>query len=468
MNILAAMLVLPIAFLLAEIALSKKYSLALAAISTFVMLLGAAYLLLEGFIHGSILIAKSYTYIAVPSISISLYLSVASLMLLLMASVVLFVVSISGNISADKPKLSAALVLLFQVAATGLFTAGSLLMFFIFWDIGVVTAFFMINTLGTASGKKASITFLIYEIFASAMFLFAILLIYFYTPLHTFNIQAIIAGSGSIPAAAQGLIFFFMLLAFMVNMPLFPFHSWLPGAYAEASTQGSMAIAGILSKFGAFGLLIMFEILPIASHYSAYVAGIAIVSSIYAALVMMAQADIKRIIAYAAMVEMGIITLGISAYNVFGTYGALYGMLAQGATIALMFLVAGAIVHEFGERDIRLLKGIVASAKASAYSLVTGVFALSGLPLTAGFVADILIFIGAYKSFSLYGLAPLLAIIFMVSYMYYMLNKSVLSSRSRSENVAYIGSSQKIGYGILIAFIFLFGVLPIALLSMVH
>jgi len=468
MNIILFLIIIPIISLVIELLTSKTYSIAISSISAFMMLILSSYVLATGFISKNIMIYESYAYMPILNVSFSFYIGIIPLVLLIMASIVLLVASMSGNINSEKQKLSSAFLILFQIAATGLFTASNLFVFFIFWDIGVITAFAMINTLGYASSKIASINFLIYEIFASVMLLFAILLIYFYTPLHTFNIQSIISGSAQIPVSIQALIFFFMLIAFMVNMPLFPFHSWLPGAYSEASTQGSMVIGGILSKFGALGMLLMFEMLPIATHYSIYVAAIAIISSVYGALVLASQHDIKRIVAYVAMVEMGIVALGISASNTIGSYGALYGMLAQGLAIAFMFLVAGSIMHEFGERDIRLLKGIIASSKSSAYSFVMGTFAISGLPLTAGFIADILIFIGAYKSFALYGLLPLFAIALTASYLYYIINKSVLESTYKVQSVSYIGSAQKIGYAIFIAALFIFGVMPFLILSMAH
>ncbi|MGC8585930.1 MAG: complex I subunit 4 family protein [Candidatus Micrarchaeia archaeon] len=468
MNILLIMIAIPVVMLIIEALLSKRYSIVLASISAALMLLLSIYLLVENFVDGGISTTKSIAFIPALGVSFSLTLNTFSVVLLLLSSIVIFVAASSGNIKAERVKLSSALMLLFQVAATGIFTSGNLLLFFIFWDIGVVTAFLMINTLGHSGSKIASMNFLIYEIFASVMLLFAILLIYFYTPLHTFDIASIISGASQIPASTQSMIMVFLLIAFMVNMPIFPLHSWLPDAYSEASTQGSMIIGGILSKFGAFGLLLSFELMPIASHYSIYVFAFSVFSSIYASLVMISQKDIKRIIAYAAMAEMGVIGMGISAYNTFGTFGALYGMLAQGLSIAFMFLIAGSIMHEFGERDIRLLKGIVMQSKAIAYSFVLGIFFIGGLPLTAGFIADLLIFIGAYKSFSFYAFIPFASIILMASYLYYVANKSIFECSSFSKNVSFIGASQKIGYTIFITAIFALGMMPFIILNVVH
>ncbi|MGC8670010.1 MAG: complex I subunit 4 family protein [Candidatus Micrarchaeia archaeon] len=467
MNIIILMLLAPLVALVAELKISSRHSIAIASISTFLMLVFSIYLLSVGFINKSISISQSISFIPILNTSFSISVGVIQLVLLLLASIVLFVASFAGNIAEEKPKLSSALIILFQFVATGIFTTGNLLIFFIFWDIGVITSFVMLNTLGSQASKRASINFLVYEIFASAMLLFAILLIYFYTPLQTFDITSIMFGASAIPIKVQELVMLFMFIAFMTNMPIFPMHLWMPDAYAEASTQGSMVLAGLLSKFGVFGMLIMFEILPIASHYSIYIAALAIFSSVYASFVLAAQRDIKKIVAYAAMVEMGIILLGISAANIIGRYGAVYGTLAQGLVIAFLFLVAGSIIHEFGERDMRMLKGIVAGSKASAYSFVIGTFAIAGMPLTASFIADLLIFIGAYTAFGFYGLLPLFAILLMASYFYYVINKSILSSKEKSKNVTYISNAQISGFVLLIGAILIFGFLPFVILGMV-
>ncbi len=468
MNIIIFMLLVPLAALLIELITDKRYSVPIAIGSTILMMLFSLYLLGYSIANNSI--AISATYLLIPHINsgFSFYIGIVQLALLLMASVVLLVSSMSGNLEGKDPRLSSSLILLFQLASTGLFTSSNFFAFFVFWDIGVVAAFLMIAALGMASSRQPAMNFLIYEIFASAMLLIGILLIYSYTPLHTFDIYSIATSSASIPVNIQLLIFALMSLAFIVNMPLFPFHSWMPGAYSESSTQGSMVLSGILSKFGAYGLFIVFATMPIASHYAIYIAALAIISSLYGAFVMLAQTDIKRIIAYGAMAETGIVALGISASaaSIIAKGGAVYGMLAQGIAIAFMFLVAGTISYEFAERNIKLIKGIIATSKGTAYAFIMSIFAFAGMPLTAGFIADILIFIGAFHAFSFYALIPLIALALAAAYLYSVASRSVLSAREHSESVKFYALPQKVGYAIFILFIFLFGVIPFAILGL--
>lgn len=461
------MLLLPAAAAILILFTDKKHSKKIALASTIINLLIVFSVFLSSVISGGINISEQYPYISSLGVSLGFRINVISLILLIMSSVVLLATVLSGNPEKENPKMSNLLIVLFQAAAIGLFTSANLFLFFIFWDIGVIALFFMINTLGSANRRVASMNFLVYEVFASSLLLLGILLIYFYTPVHSFDIQYIAANASSIPARMQTIIFIVLFAAFMVNMPIFPMHFWLPDAHTEASTQGSMLLSGILTKFGAFGMLLLFLMLPISAKYAGYVAILAIVSIFYSVFLLMYQTDIKRIIAYSTIVEMGIILVGISAGNTFGTYGAAYAMLSHGLAIALMFLLVGVIKHIFGERNISILKGTVVNAASTTYAFLIGAFAMIGLPLTAGFIADILLFIGAIQAFGILGLVPLFALIFMGAFLYFVIGRSMLSSREHSETVDFIGLDQKIGYALLIFFIFLFGVLPFTILNLI-
>lgn len=426
----------------------------------------AIVLLVYFILVGSISYYESYQYY-LPSLNVllSFTLNPISFVLLFMTSIVAFVTLLSGNPEHESERLSTSLILLFELSAVGLFASSNLFLFFIFWDVGVVALFFMLYMLGSANRRKAAMKFIMYEIMASLLLLFAIMIIYFYTPLHSFDIQYIEANAGQIPANTQTLLFVLLFLAFLTNMPVFPLHLWLPEAHTEASTQGSMLLSGVLTKFGGYGMLLLFLMIPISTEYSNYVAVLAGISAIYIAFVLMTQHDIKRVIAYTTITEMSIILLGIASLNQFGILGATYGMLAHGFTIALMFLAAGTIGHVFGTRDYRFLKGMVSNAVSTAYTFLAGVFATTGVPLTAAFIGDILIFIGAVRAFGLFGAVPLISILLFGVFLYYIVDKSFLSTREQSQAVEPVEASQEAGFAILLFFIFLFGVLPFVVLN---
>ena len=453
----------------ATLASRGKYSRAIASAFSLMALSIALAMLYFAVASGSANSTELYSsYISSFNISLEFRTTAISLALLLMATIVSFVTLLSGNAERDREKTASSLVLLFELAAIGLFTSANFFLFFIFWDIGVVALFFMIYLLGSANRRSAAMKFLVYEVLASLLLLLGIMVIYFYTPVNSFDIATIIANASLMPMGMQALVFVLLFLAFMINMPIFPLHLWLPDAHTEASTQGSMLLSGILTKFGGYGMLLLFSMLPIAGSYSVPIGILAGFSAFYVTFVLMTQHDIKRVIAYTTIVEMSIILFGIATLNSIGIVGATYAMLAHGLTIALLFLVAGSVSYVFRERDIRTLKGVVRNSISTAYTFLTGVFATTGVPLTAAFVGDILIFSGAIRSFGLYGIVPLFALVLMGGFLYFVANKSFMSTVEYTGEAEALGKSQKAGYALLIISIFAFGVLPFFILNLLN
>ncbi|MCL4383499.1 NADH-quinone oxidoreductase subunit M [Candidatus Marsarchaeota archaeon] len=467
-NILDICILIPAIAIIFIALLKEKHSRQISILSTGLVLAISLFLLIYFYKIGNVNITNSILFIKSLNINFNLGLNPISFVLFLMANIILFATALAGNVHRAEQKLSSFLIILFQISGIGLFLSLNLFIFFIFWDIGVISLFFMINILGSPNRRTASMKFLIYEIFASSLLLFGILIIYFYTPIHSFNIQKIITNSNLIPANIQLVIFVLLLIAFAINLPVFPFHSWLPDAHTEAPTQGSMLLSGILTKFGGFGIILLFEMLPIFKLYSNYIAIAAIVSIFYSVFVLMKQDDIKRVIAYSTITEMGIVLFGISELNNFGLFGSIYVMLSHGLIIALMFLIAGSIELIYGTRSIKVLKGIVKNARLSAYCFLIGTFAIVGMPLTTAFIADLLIFIGAIQSFGLYGIIPLFAILLLGAFMYFIINKSFLSTKKYSKNIDFIRIEQKFVYFILLFFIFLFGIFPFIILKLLN
>ncbi len=466
--ILLALLAIPIASLALLLLLGEKKSRPISVASTLLGFAIVSYIFVESVISGALSLSVTYPYISALGINFGLRINLISMVLLLMSSAVLFATALAGNPEKEKGKARNALVLLFQTAAMGIFMSSNMFLFFIFWDVGVIAMFFMINLLGSANRKQASMRFIVYEIFASSLLFLGIMLLYFYMPGHSLDMSSIVLHSASMPVLIQELVFLLLFVAFMVNMPMFPMHFWLPDAHTEAPTQGSMLLSGVLTKFGGFGMLLIFYMLPISSKYAFYVAALAVVSAFYSVLVLMKQTDIKRIIAYSTIIEMSVIMVGIAASNTLGTYGAVYAMLSHGLTIALMFLVVGSMKHIFGERSINVLKGTVASAASTSYSFLMGSLSMVGFPLTAGFVADILLFIGSASAFGIVGLLPLVALMLMAMFMYFVMERSVFSVREKSKPVDFITIEQKLGYAIFLSMIFIFGVLPFTVLGLLR
>ena len=453
---------IPAVALLASVLTGGRFGKRLSISSTLATMVLSLYLAASTF-FGNFAPSETYGYISALGINLKFAATPFSVVLLLMASIVLFATALSGNPEAEREGTAGTLILLFQLAAVGIFTARNLFAFFIFWDIGVIALFFMINRLGSSNRKKASYKFLMYEIFASAMLFFGIILLYMTT--HSLDIGYITANASSIPLPYQAAIFLSLFVAFMTNMPLFPMHAWLPDAHTEASTQGSMLLSGVLTKFGGFGMLLLFGMLPIAHAYALDTAVAASFSAFYAAFLLLKQTDIKRVIAYSTIVEMGIIMLGVSTLNQFGTFGAVYAMLSHGVTIALLFLVVGVLHYVFGERDISKLRGALSGSKTLSYAFIIGVFATTGIPLTATFVADILIFLGSLGAFGIYSLLPIFTIAVMGWYLYLVIDRSIMNSKNPLPVLNPPGLKQKIGIALLLLAIFAFGVFPFVIIK---
>jgi NADH-quinone oxidoreductase subunit M len=450
-------------------ALSNSYKQAkdIAIVLSGIVLLLALYsvflaLSVKGFIGST----ESMAYISQFGIYLSFSATQFGIILVLLASIVSFLASIAVSSKFENSKNLYPLIMLFEFSAIGLFVSANLFIFYVFWDIGVAASYFLISSFGKGENKHAANTFLIYSIFASAVLLFGIMLIYFYTPVHSFDISYITSHSYLIPTALQGTIFILLFIAFMVKMPIFPFHSWMANAYSEAPTQGSMLISGVLSKFGAYGMLLLFSMLTFSYGFAKYAFVLGSVSAFYAAFVVMRHKDLKRIIAYSSMLESGIILVGISSLNAFGTAGAVYLMLAHGLVMALMFAVIGGIEISYGNRNITVLKGIVKDSVGSAYSFLIGTFASTGIPLTAGFIADVLVFIGAINAYGLYGAIPIFSIMLLGFYLYYAINKSFLSTRESSESIARLPRQMAVTYALAILAIFAFGIFPYVIISL--
>jgi NADH:ubiquinone oxidoreductase subunit 4 (subunit M) len=377
---------------------------------------------------------------------------------------VLFGAAISGNIKKESVRLSSALLLLFQIGSAGLFLSSNLMVFYVFWNVCFIAMFFMIDLLGSSERGVAASKFLMYGALSSSLMLFGIVLLY-YSPIHSLGMQYASSSASSLPESTQMLAFFFIALAFMVSMPLFPLHSWLGDAYAEAPTQGSMLIS-IMTAFGAFGLITLFSLLPSSTAYSQYLAVIASVSAFYALFLLVRQRDIKRAVAYSKMLTSGLVALGVCSFGI-GTYGAACLALSSGLACALLALLADSFFFVFGERDIRLLSGTIVNAKSMAYGFIIGAFALIGMPLASAFAANIALFTGAFQAFGVFALVPMISLIIMAGYLFFVIDKAITGAKISLAIVDYIGTEQRLGYALFIAAMLVLGAFPFLLFSLV-
>ncbi|MCA1812611.1 MAG: NADH-quinone oxidoreductase subunit M, partial [Halobacteriales archaeon] len=247
----------------------------------------------------------------------------------------------------NRPGLFHGLILIEGVAVMGVFAVLDLFVFYIFWEVVLVPMYFLIAIWGGANRKYASVKFFVYTFIASLIMLVGFMALYFQAGLGTFSIPAIAAAAPGFAFGFQTLAFAALFFGFIVKMPVVPFHTWLPDAHVEAPTAGSALLAGVLLKMGAYGLLrIALPLAPAAAQaWVPVMFVLGVLSILYGATISLAQRDLKKLVAYSSISHMGMVLLGIAAYNVVGINGALFMMFAHGLISPAMFMMAGVMQH---------------------------------------------------------------------------------------------------------------------------
>ncbi len=294
-----------------------------------------------------------------------------------------------------------ALYLLYAAGMIGTVLATNLIQFYLFWELMLVPSYFMIAEWGYGDRERVSFKYFLYTHVGALSLLAGILSIYVF--LGTFSIGELHARV----ATARGLegvlpwIVLALMIGFFVKMAVVPLHTWLPDAHAEAPTPISVLLSGVMIECGvyAFGRLIIepfYEILAKAS-YSLMI--LAVVTMFYGGLMALIQNDIKRLLAYSSISQMGYMLFGLSTATVFGSIGAMYHIMSHACAKGLLFACAGALMHQTdGLRDIRRFGGLIQRMPATGVMFLIGVFSLAGVPTLSGFISEFMIFLGGFQS----------------------------------------------------------------------
>ncbi len=468
MALLGLMLVIPlVAAALAYIFGRRAFLISVAG--TLLVLLLASYAVLNFGTN-----VKSYqfveTYQWLPSLGSSVILGVDGLgiaMVVLTAILFFVAVLVSSHLVHQNLRLYYAVFAVLEALLLGVFMSVDLLVFYIFWDLVVVAMFFLILAWGGSNRRYAAMKFIIYTGFASFVLLLSILAVYLQSGLSTFDMRELAAAV--YPQTFAMVVFAAFFLAFVIKMPVFPFHTWLPDAHVEAPTPVSIILAGILLKMGAYGLIrLPYTMFPqVASSLFMYIAAFAVVSIVYGAIVAIMQRDLKRMVAFSSVMHMGLVLLGISTMTQAGFNGAIYEMFSHGLVAALGFSIAGFVHEKLGTRTIGEFSGIFRLVPRIAWILVFASLAAFGLPSTTGFPSEILIFIGSFLS---YGALTVFAIgggVVLATGMIWMLQKTCFGEVSVSGMPKDLNYSEYLPFAILIVLILFFGLYPQFLIDMI-
>ncbi len=482
MGYLTALVFLPVigAVLIALFrGLSERAIRWLAAIFTFIPMALAIYLFAifdrsQGFI-GTMQFETNVSWI--PAINAFFHIGVDGISLplvLLMAILGFLVVLISWKVHLRVREYFAWLLLL-ETSILGVFVSLDLLLFFLFWEIEIIPMYFLISIWGTGRKEYSAIKYVIYTLFGSAFMLAGILALYFTTgSLNMLEIaQKIGTAAAAIPLVA---IFFFLIIGFAIKLPVFPLHTWLPDAHTDAPTGVSVILAGALLKMGGYGIIrLCVSIFPdIARTWAPLFLVLAVVGIIYGAAVTLRQTDIKRLIAYSSISHMGYVLLGIFALSQVSLVGASLQMFSHGLVTGLLFAMAGLVMHNAEERDLRKLGGLAKQTPLIAVIFSIAGLASLGLPLTSGFSAEFLVFVGSFSSVTvagmkIYTLLAVIGVVLAAGYILWLIQRVFFGpAQERFTSVQDAGKLEMVYMFVLVGLILLVGIYPSILTNMIN
>ncbi len=293
-----------------------------------------------------------------------------------------------------------ALFLLLETGMMGVFCSLDFFLFYVFWEVMLLPMYFLIGIWGGPRKEYAAIKFFLYTLMGSVLMLVAMLVFYFESTPHTFDLIQLTKMKLPFSVELRMALFLAFFVAFAVKVPVFPFHTWLPDAHVEAPTAISVILAGVLLKMGLYGMLrINFPLLPDAfKSFAPYLAGLGLINIVYGALCAMAQKDLKKMVAYSSISHLGFCLLGIAAVNNYGMVGCVFEMFGHGLTSAMLFLIVGVVYERAHHRNIDGFGGL--GVQMPVYTGITALafMASLGLPALCGFIGEAYSLLGAWGS----------------------------------------------------------------------
>ena len=331
--------------------------------------------------------------------------------------------------------------LILEVGMIGVFLALDLFLFYIFWEIVLVPMYLIIGIWGGANRLYATIKFVLYTLVGSLLMLVAILATAFaYQAAHggswvgAFDFETLraFASSGGFAPALQIGAFLAFFLAFAIKVPMFPFHTWLPDAHTEAPTAGSVILAAIMLKLGAYGLIrFAVPLFPDAAlTFAPVVIVLSLIAIIYGAIVALVQPDLKRLVAFSSVSHMGFVTLGLFVFTEQGVQGSILQMVNHGLITGGLFLLVGVIYERTHDRTIAKMGGL--AARMPVWAAVFGffVFASGGLPGLSGFVGEFLTLVGTFEVSPVAAAVAAFVMILAAGYLLFMYGRIIFGEVS--------------------------------------
>ncbi|PTW61124.1 NADH dehydrogenase subunit M [Breoghania corrubedonensis] len=355
--------------------------------------------------------------------------------------------------------------LVLEALMIGVFCALDLLVFYVFFEGGLIPMFLIIGVWGGKRRVYASFKFFLYTLTGSLLMLVAILAMYW--DAGTTDIQTLLQHSFS--PEMQFWLWIAFFASFAVKMPMWPVHTWLPDAHVEAPTAGSVILAGILLKMGGYGFLrFSLPMFPVASDYFApFIFTLSVVAIVYTSFVALAQEDMKKLIAYSSVAHMGYVTMGIFTMTTQGVQGGIFQMLSHGIVSAALFLCVGVIYDRMHTREISAYGGLVNRMPWYAMAFMVFTMANVGLPGTSGFIGEFLTLMGAFETNTWVATFATTGIILSAAYALFLYRRVVFGSLEKEslKSILDLSLREKVILVPLIALTILFGFYPAPVLN---
>jgi len=393
-----------------------------------------------------------------------------SLLLILLNSFTTVLVVIAGwEVIRERVAQYMAAFLFLSGFMNGVFSALDALLFYVFFEATLIPMFIIIGVWGGPNRVYAAFKFFLYTLAGSLLALVALIYLY--------NVSE---GSFSLldyyrlplPLIPQILIFLAFMTSFAVKVPMWPVHTWLPDAHVEAPTGGSVVLAAIMLKLGAYGFIrLSLPIVPDASHALAgFVIALSLIAVVYIGLVALVQADMKKLIAYSSISHMGFVTLGIFIFNVHGLEGAIIQMISHGFISGALFLCVGVLYDRMHSRQIADYGGVVNTMPVFAALFMLFAMANSGLPGTSGFVGEFMVILGAVKANVWYAVAAATTLVFGAAYTLWMYKRVIFGAVANHHvaGLADLNAREFLVLGLLALAVLVMGLWPNPFAEVLH
>ena len=353
-----------------------------------------------------------------------------------------------------------ALMLLTQAGLMGVFLSTDCLLFYFFWELALIPAYFLCSKWGGDKRIRTSFKFFIYTFVGSLIMLIGIIYLYSKTPDHSFAWSSFI--KVHLNEQEQTYFFWFFFIAFAIKMPIFPFHTWQPDTYEQAPTAATMVLSGVMVKMGLFAVARW--LLPVFPEMAAKMTNtvmiLSIIGMIYASLIAMKQDSIKRMIAYSSIAHIGLMCAALFTNNAQAIQGVYIQLFNHGVNVIGLWIVANAIEQQTGTSKMSELGGLAHKAPVLAILLVVMALANIALPITNAFVGEFLMFNGLFTFKPVFAAVAGISIILAAVYTLNTIQKVFLGEASTFQKVTEIPKNTIIALGIIVVLVFLMGIYP--------